>query len=118
MKRAALSPNALRLPPSGAPATLTIVRGRQAVVRHGIFFAVIGKVRRSCYMQLDGSTILADECECAVEWLETTHPDFTMVRAADGPAISFTIHRNADCPIDEHQILAHHDLVLHAEDDE
>jgi hypothetical protein len=112
MKRAALSPNALRLPPSGAPVTLEIVRGRQAVVRRGIFFAVIGNFRRSVYMQLDGSTILADECKCMVEWLDDPRDGGYAL------PVGFEILRNADCPIDEHQILAHHDLVLHAEDDE
>lgn len=94
MKRAALSRNALELPAQPA-VRLEIVRGRQTVARHGIFFAVVGKHRRSVYMQLNGETILADECKCLVRWSEDAPPGF-----------SFEVLRNADCPIDEHQLLS------------
>ena len=99
MRRAALSPNALRLPPPHGvwpPVSLEIVRGRQRVVRRGIFFTMIGKHRRSCYQQLNGETILADECKCAVDWPEEGG-DF---------GLGFKIQRCAGCPIDEHQRLA------------
>jgi hypothetical protein len=105
MRRAALSSNAIKLPP--APSVgLQIVRGRQTVVRVGIFFTVIGKCRRSCYQQFDGETILADECKCVVNWPE-----------GGGPfGLSFEILRNAYCPIDEHQRLTLKDMRLHEED--
>ena len=99
MRRAALSPNALRLPSAGAPVKLEIVHGRQTVVRQGMFFKVIGKFRRSCYMQLDGSTVLADECKCEVKWLDDPWGGGFAL------PVSFTVVRKDDCPIDEHQIL-------------
>lgn len=94
MRRAALAANALELP-AKPPVTLEIVRGRQTLVRHGIFFAVIGKHRRAAYQQLNGEVILADECKCVVNWPEEGG-DF---------GLSFEILRNADCPIDDHQRL-------------
>jgi hypothetical protein len=88
---------ALRLP--GAPArtpepacTLEIVKGRQTVRRHGIFFSPVSGHRRSVYMQLDGEIILADECECRMDWPEET-----------GTQFSFVVTRNVACPIDEHK---------------
>ena len=57
---------------------------------HGVFFALVGKHRRSVYAQFDGEIILGDECKCIVDW-----PD----------AGGFAIRRQADCPIDEHQVL-------------
>ena len=95
MRRAALSPSALRLPPL-PPVHLEIVHGRQRVVRRGIFFAFAGRSRRSAYTQLNGETILADECKCAIDWPEEGG-DF---------GLSFTILRRAGCPIDEHRRLA------------
>ena len=84
MRRAPLSSNALQLPASpSASAGLQIVRGRQTVVRHGIFFTVIGKHRRSVYQQLDGEIILAAECKCVVQWPEEGGPfglSFEIVR--------------------------------------
>lgn len=92
MRRAALSLNLLKFPaPPEKPAvTLEIVRGRQTTVRHGIFFAVLGKQRRSFYMQFDGKPILADECKCHLNWFE------------DG---GFDVCRSQACPIDEHKAL-------------
>ena len=105
MRRAALSSNAITLPPSPAVG-LQIVRGRQTVVRHGIFFAVVAKHRRAVYQQLNGETILADECKCLVRWPE----------GGGACGLSFEILRNADCPIDEHQRLTLRDMQLHEED--
>ena len=97
MRRAALSLTALQLPASpSASAGLQIVSGRQTVVRHGVFFTVIGKHRRSVYQQLDGEIILASECKCVVDWPEDGGPF----------GLSFEILRNAACPIDEHQRLS------------
>lgn len=100
MKRTGASA-ALRLP--GAPlrpaaalsCTLEIVQGRQRVHRHGIFFSLVAGRRRSVYTQLDGEIILADECECRIDWPAETGTDF-----------SFAVTRNLDCPIDEHKRLA------------
>ena len=91
MRRAALSPSALTLPPIAEMPALHLVevKGRQTVVRRGIFFTLIGRWRRSCYQQIDGETILADECKCWIDWL----PDFT-------------VRRSLNCPIDEHSVAA------------
>jgi hypothetical protein len=94
VKRAAISANALRLPAMPS-ATLEIVRGRQRVVRRGIFFTLFFKRRRSVYAQLDGEIILADECQCIVHWPENGGPF----------GLSFEILRSASCPIDEHRRL-------------
>ena len=104
MRRAALSSNAITLPssPSSRPADRArqIVRGRQTVVRHGIFFIVVAKNRRSAYQQLDGEIILVDECKCLVNWPE-----------GGGPfGLSFEISRTSKCPINEHQKLALNNL--------
>jgi len=98
MRRAAISRNALELPAQPA-VRLEIVRGRQQAVRHGIFFAVVGKHRRSVYMQLNGETILADECKCLVEYPDKFFPDDCC------QGVGFVVLRNADCPIDEHRLL-------------
>jgi hypothetical protein len=106
MRRAALSANALELPAT-LPVTLEIVRGRQTVARRGLFFAVIAKHRRAVYQQLNGETILADECKCIVNWPDEGG-DF---------GLSFDILRNADCPIDEHQRLTLREMQLETEGD-
>lgn len=76
----------------------TIVHGRQTierVERTGIFFIRVGRYLRSVYCQMDGTTVLADECNCRVEWPERTLGSFT-----------FAIMRDLNCPIDEHKLLA------------
>jgi hypothetical protein len=98
MKRAALSPNALTLP-SCFSTHLEIVRGRQRVIRKGIFFTRVGKHLRSVYMQFDGEVILADECICRVDLEEDFFP-------SECCSFSFVVTRDAGCPIDEHKVLA------------
>jgi hypothetical protein len=92
MRRAALSHNVLNFPaqPAKPAVTLEIVRGRQQTMRHGIFFAPLGKQRRSFYMQFNGEPILADECKCAVDWIDQG---------------GFEVQRYELCPIDEHKAL-------------
>lgn len=65
------------------------IEGRQTLTRHGVFFAKIGKYRRSVYQQLDGRIILGDECTCLVEWW-----------------LDLNVTRRIACPIDEHRIAA------------
>lgn len=96
MKRAATSANVLTLPPVSS-VELAVVKGRQTLVRHGIFFSVVNRHRRACYMQIDGEPILADECKCFIDWLAWTG-------AEKGP--SFRLLRRMDCPIDEHKLAA------------
>ena len=93
--RRGTSAYAIELPPLPS-ATLTVIQGRQRVVRHGLFFTVIGRHRRSAYMNLDGSLVMADECQCRVDWPE----------AGGAHGLTFEIVRRADCPIDEHKRLA------------
>ena len=101
MKRAALAPNALTLPPKPS-VTLEVVGGRQQVVRHGVFLGVFAGRNRTLYQQFDGELILADECKCRVDWPD----DFF------GPsgAFTFTVERAFDCPIDEHRVVARNQL--------
>lgn len=93
MRRAALSPTALSLPPLPS-ATLTIVSGRQRVARNGMFAGSFRGRRRMLYQQLDGEVILADECKCRVEWPEELPEHWP---------VSFVIERRFDCPIDDHR---------------
>jgi hypothetical protein len=94
MKVAALSPNALTLPP--APSVgLRVVAGRQEVVRYpGLFFGDFRGRRRSLYTQLDGAVVLADECKCVIDWRNPR----------DG--IGFAVKPVIDCPIDDHKAAA------------
>jgi len=96
MKRAALSPTAFTLPPSPS-VQLEIVKGRQAVARHGVFFTAVGKHRRGVYQQMNREIILADECKCTVEWLAWTGRE---------TGASFRVTPQIACPIDEHRITA------------
>jgi hypothetical protein len=86
--------------PSGA-VKLEIVHGRQRAVHHGIFFALIGKHRRSVYQNLNGEIVLGDECICLLDWV------------GEG---GFKVFRDAHCPIDEHKLSALKDLQ-HSEDE-
>ena len=77
---------------------LSVVRGRQVVERiavRGVMFLRVGRHLRSCYMQIDGTTVLGDECACRVDWPERTTNGFT-----------FAIFYHYDCPIDEHKLRA------------
>jgi hypothetical protein len=89
MRRAATSAYALTLvkPQNNTQRSTEVVSiaGRDRVVRRGIYFAVIGKRRRSVYQQFDGKIELADLCTCTVDW----RPDFEIIRSAV-------------CVIDEH----------------
>jgi hypothetical protein len=89
MKRAAMSANALTLPPAPSLGP-ELVRGRQEVVRHGIFLGTFAGKRRTFYMQFDGEIILADECTCRMDYC----------------ALYFRVECVFDCPIDEHRVLA------------
>jgi hypothetical protein len=51
--------------------------------------------------QLDGETILADECRCTVNWGSN-------VWRAKRP---FSVTRSLECPIDQHGIAARHPEV-------
>jgi hypothetical protein len=86
MRRAATPANALRLPPPVAPLSLGIVRGRQQVIRQGIFITILAGRRRMVYRQFDGEIELADVCKCGTDW----QPDFMVTRSIG-------------CPIDEHR---------------
>ena len=98
--RAAISANALTLPPTSST-KLEIVGGRQRVVKYAIFFAVVGKWRRSVYEQLDGRIVLADECTCRIEYPGPFFPD----DCADNQ-FSFEVTPSMDCPIDCHKAQA------------
>lgn len=74
------------LPSPPAPPAIEIVPPARVVAQPGIFFAKIGKWRRSVYEQYDGTLILADECRCVVDWSRFT-----------------AVTRSASCPIDQHR---------------
>lgn len=78
-----------------------VVRGRQQIERidrRGIFFARSGSHLAAAYLQMDGTTVLAEECTCRVDWPERTPAGFT-----------FAIRRDFNCVIDEHKLLARTD---------
>ena len=85
MRRAGTSTYALTLV---KPRTTEVVEveGRDRILRRGIYFALVGKHRRSVYQQLDGKLELADLCSCKTDWT----PDFGVIRSVG-------------CPIDEHK---------------
>ncbi len=91
MSRGGTSAYAFTLPqiPAGRSTAVIELVGREMIVRRGVFFTKIGRVRRSMYQQFDGETILADECKCTTDW----QPDFEVTRSWD-------------CPIDQHRMQA------------
>lgn len=100
MRKAATSANVLRLP-AASGVTLEVVNGRQVPVRHGIFLSVVSGKLRTCYAQLDGEIILADECKCRIDWLAWTGVE---------EGVSFRIVRLAACPIDAHKQMFLHEM--------
>jgi hypothetical protein len=76
------------------PVAVETVGSRQKLIRTGIFFTLINKQNRSAYQNLDGETMLADECRCIPLW------------ARDVNGSHFSVKRVANCPIDEHKAAA------------
>jgi hypothetical protein len=95
MRAQALSPFAMNLPETRST-QLVEINGRQTVAWRGIFFTIVRGHLRSAYQQLDGETILADECSCQCNW-GSEHPSH---------ARRFSITRSVNCPINEHSIAA------------
>ncbi len=95
MRAQALSPFAMNLPETRST-KLVEINGRQTVARRGIFFTRVCGRLRSAYQQLDGETILADECSCQLNW-GSLHR--SCVR-------EFSVTRSVNCPINEHSIAA------------
>lgn len=91
MRRAGTSAYALTLVPPRPQRTTEVVEifGVEHIVRRGIYFALIGKRRRSVYQNFDGKVLLGDECKCATDW----QPDFE-------------VKRSEVCPIDAHRMEA------------
>ena len=87
--------------PETRSTALVEISGRQKVMRLGLFFTTIDRHVRSVYQQLDGETILADECRCTVNWGSN-------VWRAKRP---FSVTRSLECPIDQHGIAARHPEV-------
>ena len=94
MKRSGTSAFALTLPkrPENRTAEVVSISGRDRIAQRGVYFALIGRHRRSVYQQLDGKVVLGDECSCFTDW----QPDFEVTRSED-------------CVIDQHRIEAIHD---------
>ncbi len=86
MKRSGTSAFALTLPkrPENRTAEVVSISGRDRIAQRGVYFALIGRHRRSVYQQFDGKVVLGDECSCFTDW-------------------------QPDCVIDQHRMEAIHD---------